>query len=124
MSHSKHTVLWEELEAIPKAVPDMGTCKLYTQALGLTKMVMVVCKFEPGERLVPHHHKEPTEEIYYVARGKGTVYIRDEAVPVEQGMALSVSSGVPHYLVNTGEEILEMVFILAPPQDQMTIYET
>jgi mannose-6-phosphate isomerase-like protein (cupin superfamily) len=43
---------------------------------------------------------------------------------VEEGMALSVAPGIRHYLVNTGEEELEMVFILAPPQDQMTVYET
>jgi mannose-6-phosphate isomerase-like protein (cupin superfamily) len=55
--------------------------------------------------------------------GRGTVHIRDEVVQVEKGMALSIPPGVPHYVVNTGKETLEVVFILAPPQEQMTVYE-
>ncbi len=124
MSNEKHVVLWDEIESMPKTIPDMGTCKIFTKALGIEKMVMIVGRFAPGERLVSHHHIEPTEEVYYVVRGKGTVYIQNEELPVEEGMALSVAPGIRHYLVNTGEEELEMVFILAPPQDQMTVYET
>jgi quercetin dioxygenase-like cupin family protein len=124
MIGKKRVVLWEELESMPKAVPAMGTCKAFTKALGLTKMVVIVGRFAPGERLLLHYHNEPTEETYYVVAGRGTVHIRDEVVQVEKGMALSVPPGVPHYIVNTGKEILEVVFILAPPQEQMTVYET
>jgi quercetin dioxygenase-like cupin family protein len=76
MSNEKHVVLWDEIESMPKTIPDMGTCKIFTKALGIEKMVMIVGRFAPGERLVSHHHIEPTEEVYYVMRGKGTVYIR------------------------------------------------
>lgn len=67
----RHTLLWEEVQPMPKSIPAMGTCNIFTQALSLTKMVMIIGRFAPGERLVPHHHKEPTEEIYYVASRKG-----------------------------------------------------
>lgn len=124
MIGKKRVVLWEELESMPKAASNMGTCKAFTKALGLTKMVVIVGRFAPGERLLLHYHNEPTEETYYVVAGRGTVHIRDEVVRVEKGMALSVPPGVPHYIVNTDKEILEVLFILAPPQEQMTVYET
>lgn len=47
---------------------------------------------------------EGVEEVYFVAQGKGTFVLNDEAINVERGTAVYVAPGCRHRIINTGEE--------------------
>jgi mannose-6-phosphate isomerase-like protein (cupin superfamily) len=102
---------WDELEE----VRDLGgVLKIFTKALGTEKMDVVVGKFEPGEGLPAHYHKEPTEEVYFVYEGDITVYVGDKEIPASKGTALLAPPGVVHRLSNTGNKTAWIVFVHAP----------
>jgi len=71
--------------------------------------------FSPGEGLKKHYHKNPTAELYYVYSGEGTVFLEGEKIKVTKGTALYIAPEKKHCIVNTGQEKLEVAFILAPP---------
>ena len=72
--------------------------------------------FKPGEGLELHAHPN-SEEVYYVIKGRGTVYYGKERreVPIEPGIAIFIPPGAEHGVSNTGKEELIIAFFLAPP---------
>ena len=74
--------------------------------------------FDPNEGLVPHIHPE-SEEVYYVIKGKGTVYIGEERkeIPIEPEIALYIPPGTIHGVKNTGKEKLVVAFFVAPGKE-------
>ena len=84
-------------------------------------VAMVIGTFAPGERLKKHYHKSPTAELYYVYSGEGTVILDGENIEVKKGTVLHISPEKEHCVINTGEEKLEVVFILAPPSKEGTV---
>ncbi len=101
-----------------------GSVRVFTDALGTQQMELAIGFFQPGEGLRRHLHKSPSEEIYYIYRGEGTVYYGDKTIQVNAGMAVHVPPEVDHGVVNTGKEPLEIVFVTAPIQrEPMVITE-
>ena len=74
--------------------------------------------FNPDEGLVPHIHPE-SEEVYYVIKGKGTVYIGEERkeISIEPEIALYIPPGTIHGVKNTGKEKIIVAFFVAPGGD-------
>jgi len=95
-----------------------GSVRVFTDALGCKQMELAIGFFKPGEGLKRHLHKTPSEEIYFVYKGKGTVYYGDQTVQVSAGTALQIPPEVDHGVTNTGKEPLEIVFVTAPIQKQ------
>jgi len=123
MSKMAGVAKWSELEEVRELG---GVLKIFTQKLGTEKMDVIVGKFEPGERLPLHYHKEPTEEIYYVFKGSITVYIQGREIQAGEGTSFYAPPAVPHYLVNTGDQTAWIVFVHAPTvpgQDHLVIVD-
>jgi len=93
-----------------------GSVRVFTDALGTQQLELAIGFFQPGEGLKRHFHRSPSEEIYYIYRGKGTVYYGDKTIQVGAGTALHVPPEVVHGVINTGNEPLEIVFVTAPIQ--------
>jgi len=54
------------------------------------------------------------DEVYIVLKGRGTLRVVDEEVPVHPGSIVSVDHGEEHNFINV-EEDLEMLVVFAPP---------
>jgi len=95
-----------------------GRLKILCEHLEMPKEVnIVIGRFRPGEGLKEHYHRDPTAEVYYISRGEGTVFVENERIQVHEKMALYVPPEKKHYIVNTGSQDLEAVFIEVPCQE-------
>lgn len=85
------------------------------QTVGSKKLRFAIGVFDPDEGLVPHIHPE-SEEVYYVIKGRGIVYIGEERkeIPIEPETALYIPPGTIHGVKNTGKEKLIVAFFVAP----------
>jgi mannose-6-phosphate isomerase-like protein (cupin superfamily) len=86
---------------------------------GTEHMTFSVGYFSPGEGLKSHTHPV-SEEVYYVVRGRGTVYLGEEGEPLEAhpDTALYIPPGTVHAVENTGAERLVICFFVAPGRDK------
>ncbi len=66
----------------------------------------------PGAGVPEHSH--PQEEIYLILSGAGEMTVDGETLAVDGVCAIYVPSGIPHALVNSGEEEMVLVFTYAP----------
>ena len=69
--------------------------------------------FEPGQEHKLHSHAG-MDKVYHVLSGRGVFLLEDRAIPMEAGVMLIASEGVPHGIRNTGSERLLVLAILAP----------
>ena len=93
----------------------IGSGTLYFfEKVALKNMEFVIGKLEPGERLTPHYHKAPAEEIYFAYKGKCKVAIAGQVKQLEEGSALYVPPGVVHYPINDSNETCWLAFFLGP----------
>jgi len=74
---------------------------------------MGMVTIQPGQSGNPHtHHTE--QESWFVISGTGKLVIGEEEVHLEPDMVVVAPSGVPHQILNDGEEILKALFIFTP----------
>ncbi len=100
----------------------IGTATLlFFNDLKARNFEFVLGKLEPGEKLEPHYHKPPTEEIYYVYAGECTVIVGDERVKATQGTAIFVPPDVVHYPINTGNKTCWIAFVLGPGREESIV---
>ncbi len=92
------------------------------ESAGTDQMTFSVGYFSPGEGLRSHIHPV-SEEVYYVVRGRGTVYLGEEGESweVQPDTALYIPPGTVHGVKNTGEERLVICFFVAPGGDKTQI---
>ena len=64
------------------------------------------------------HAHDNMEEIFYVVSGCGWIRIDDEEEAIEPGCCIYIPTGAAHQLINTGNEILEVVAAASPPFSQ------
>jgi quercetin dioxygenase-like cupin family protein len=57
---------------------------------------------KPGKEI--EAHIDPYEEVYYLLSGRGVMTVGDERREVAAGDAIWLPSGVPHALLNDGDE--------------------
>ena len=69
---------------------------------------------KPGKLLEPHI--DPYEEIYYLLQGQGVMTVGGEQQKVSAGDAIWLPYGVPHSLVNDGDEDCIIVVAAAMPR--------
>lgn len=59
----------------------------------------------------PVHAEDDSEEVIYFRRGHGKVLHGSNYVEVGPGSAVTIPGGIPHHVVNTGEDVLEHILI-------------
>ena len=76
----------------------------------------------PGQTLGGHYHNE-VEETFYVAEGRGTFYVNDQAFAAAAGDAFRLEPSDRHDIRNDSDEPLRLVFIKCPylPTDKVNL---
>ena len=94
-------------ELCGRACPE-GLC---SQKASLAKI-----SFEPGVFSRRHYHPEPTEEIFYVLRGVGTIEVGGASKFIQAGDTVLVPSNTPHQIGNPADaaETLETLVVCVP----------
>lgn len=69
-------------------------------------------KLHPGTQSVKHRLK--TDEVYYILKGRGEMYIDDESAIVEAGDAIDIPPGAVQSIKNIGDDDLEFLCIVDP----------
>jgi len=87
-------------------------------------LTFAVGDFNPGEGLKFHLHPE-SEEIYFIVKGSGTVYLGEEKKPinVEPNTAIYIPPNTIHGVENTGNEKLVIAFFVAPGREESKVVE-
>lgn len=67
----------------------------------------------PGHTIAPHYHIK-AEEIYYILRGEGKMFLEEEEKEVGSGDAILIPPGKRHSICNTGKEDLVFLCCCAP----------
>jgi len=67
---------------------------------------------EPKGKVPLHNHSN--EEIYIFVKGKGKMTVGSEEETVEAVSAVYVESNAKHFLQNTGDEEMIMIFVYSP----------
>lgn len=68
----------------------------------------------PGQQTTTHRHIQ-SEEIYYIQRGMGTIFVGDESRDVEAGDSIAIPAGTFHSIRNTGDFDLVVLCACSPP---------
>jgi mannose-6-phosphate isomerase-like protein (cupin superfamily) len=91
-----------------------GDCPLLKGAPQTSGMRGGSVKLKPGES-VGWHSTGEQEEALVILRGSGTANIEGHAdVPVHEKMLAYIPPGTKHNVTNTGTELLEYVWVVAP----------
>ncbi|PRX23127.1 putative monooxygenase [Orenia metallireducens] len=81
---------------------------------GNKNLIMGLGKTPVNEKVLAHVHSY-SEECFYVIQGQGTLHLAgDESIEFEEGMAVRVPQGVEHWVENTGDVELQVIFSSAP----------
>ncbi len=67
----------------------------------------------PGIKTAAHHHPK-TEEIYYILRGSGVMYLEYQAHDVGPGDAIAIPPGTRHWIENRSDQALVFLCACAP----------
>ena len=84
--------------------------------VGSSMFWMGVSEIIRGGKSNPHSHDD-AEEAFYVISGYGQIRVGDEEEAIKPGSCVFVPQGKEHQLINTGEEILKVVAVTAPPPE-------
>ena len=80
-------------------------------------------KLPPGVSVLEHYHKV-VEEIYYIIKGKGQMYIESEIKDVKKGDAIIILPGQRHKISNQFSNELVMLVTCSPgytDEDQILV---
>lgn len=81
---------------------------------GLTGLGLGMTIYPPHTANVQHTHLE-SQETWYVVSGEGEMVVGEGRLKLESDTAIVVPPRVPHYIVNTGDEELKVIWIFTPP---------
>jgi quercetin dioxygenase-like cupin family protein len=104
----------EVLRLRPPARSGRVTIKVDPRNTHSTRMSMGTQHIEVGSSIPVHLH-DAQDEILYVHAGRGTASVGDEQSPVEAGATVFIPRGVWHGVENTGDEALQVVWVVSPP---------
>jgi mannose-6-phosphate isomerase-like protein (cupin superfamily) len=81
--------------------------------LPTTRFAMGHSTLDPGGSIPEHQH--PNEEVYVVLSGSGLISVGDERQDVAEGCCVFIPPDAPHFLQNTGNGEMTVLWIYAPP---------
>jgi mannose-6-phosphate isomerase-like protein (cupin superfamily) len=104
----------------PAGVNGAFVSRLLVDPDGVGAQSLVVNHFilRPGQTTRPAgSHPAPYDEVYYVLRGRGRLYLGDEPGVFELGpdSVAFIPGGTAHGVDNTGDEDLELLTIMPGP---------
>ena len=80
---------------------------------GARRMSLAIARLDEGQSTRPHLHRT-SDEIYYIQRGEGVVYVGGKGHRVKAGDFLYIAAGTVHWVVAvTGP--MEILCICSPP---------
>ena len=82
-------------------------------------MQLVLMSLKSGEEIGEEIHDD-VDQFFRVEKGKGEVVIDGRATNVESDTAIIVPAGARHNIRNTGEQLLQLYTLYAPPQHVTT----
>ena len=83
-------------------------------------VLMGVLELAPGATYPAHQH--PAPEIYYVMSGTAEWTVGDETFVAEPGTAIYHPPGALHRMINTGDDVLRLVYFWwAPNGDRQVL---
>ncbi len=65
-------------------------------------------------KITEEHHHILTEEIYYILRGRGKVWVENEPRDVKAGDGIAILPGRKHKIENTGDQDLVFLCCCSP----------
>jgi len=80
---------------------------------GVKGLSMGLAIYLPGQSSEPHSH-QAEQEVFYVLSGVGEIRIGDETTRLEPYMSVVCPSQCEHQLINTGTEVLKVLWIFTP----------
>ena len=110
---STRTIKLDDVEAIPLPRGSWSKKLLTRDTVGTQKSMLGVSSFKPGTVTALLVHEE--EELAYVLSGTGKIRLPDRDVPYGAGEGIYIPAGVPHSVVNDGDEEVVMVFSFSYP---------
>ncbi len=82
---------------------------------GSTDSHIGICRFEPGEYHLKHHHPHGSE-WYLILAGEAEVHVGGIDHPARRGSTFYIPAGVVHALRATGTETVELLFGIGHPE--------
>jgi quercetin dioxygenase-like cupin family protein len=79
-----------------------------------------VIRVPPGQTVKPAHSHPNGEEVIYIIRGSGRVYIDGVVEAVREGTTVLFPQGAVHMVQNSGTEEMKVICFFAPPSDLTT----
>ena len=81
-----------------------------TPTAGLT---IGTAEIAPGASEVGARHHHADHEVYYVIAGTGLVHLDGVEHPIEPGSVVFVPGDTPHFVRNTGEDTIKLLYAFA-----------
>ena len=102
-------------DAIPFTTVDGSTIRelLAHRNSAIRKQSLAEARLDAGSATIPHH-RDVTEEIYYILSGTADMTLGEETRPVGPGDAIAIPPGVRHTIRNTGSGELVFLCTCAP----------
>jgi quercetin dioxygenase-like cupin family protein len=82
---------------------------------GATDVHIGICRFEPGDYHIKHHHPHGSE-WYLLLAGEAEVHVGGVDHPARRGSVFYIPAGVTHSLRATGGETVELLFGISRPE--------
>jgi len=70
-------------------------------------------KVLPGQTTEEHYHVH-SEEIYYILRGKGRMWLEDDSKEIQAGDGIAIPPGKRHKIENNDKEPMVLLCCCAP----------
>jgi putative monooxygenase len=83
--------------------------------LGAKKSSGGVIWIQPGCAVTPCHAHSESEEILFIIKGKGKVWVDGETSSVKSEDFILFPKNSRHMLKNTGNMVMKVLFIFSPP---------
>lgn len=84
------------------------------ESVGSKRIAMSYFILKPGQKSGNlGTHPCPFDEIYFIVKGKGIVYLGEEEYEIDANTAVFIPCGLKHGLKNTGDTNLELLGIFA-----------
>lgn len=78
-----------------------------------------ISEWAPGAIYIGHKH--PQSEIYYIISGEGEWTVDGKTIRVKPGTAVFTRANTVHRMVNTGDEVLQGIWFLWPPNGDTSL---
>lgn len=103
-----------QVQGVQKTPPRTSKLLISGKNAGARHLSLGLNETAVGSRIPEHVHPEQ-EEAMFILSGRGKFRILGAEYDVGPGTALFAPPGVPHELVNTGDEPIRLVWCYAPP---------